>query len=942
MRLLFLGLTFASILAAQAKLPPTPAEYGQWETLAGGGRGGGAARALSPDGKWLAYGITRSNGQNELRIAKVSDTATKVVAFGSIPTFSSDNRWLAYRIGYSEAQTDRMRKDKKPVHNKLGLMNLATGDQTVVDSVDSFSFSPSGKSLAMLRYGPEKPAGDTPAPTGRGGGGRGGNNAGGDSESSAPLLVRDLATGRDTALGDTNGHAWQDVEKKGHLLAVAISNTDKIGNGIEIYDAETGTVRVLDSAVSSYSGLAWRKDSSDLTVLRSISDEKRDGDSNAILAWTHIGEPSEAMHKYEMAPSAMRIVNFRKPSWSENGENVFVGVAAWDEKAPVKRGARNAPKENAEEDEEPAAVDVWHWRDADVNPKQKKSANQDKRRNMLAVWHVNQNSFVQLAQDFTGQVVPLKHQNLAYATQWKAYALERSIGRPAADLSLIDLSTGTATKLKDRLKNDRYLQQSPNGRYLLYVQNDHYWTVDTATRATVNITKSIKTSFIDTESDDTIEQLPPFGVAGWTKDDREVILYDKFDLWRVAADGSKATRLTDGSAEQIRFRHARLDPEEEFIDTSKPMYLSMFGIWTKKSGYARLNPDSKIERLIWADKSIDRLMQAKDAPVFAYVSQTFVESPNEFVSGPDLKEARKISDTNPFQSKYAWSREELVDYKNAQGVRLQGALYYPAGYEPGKKYPMVVYMYEKLSDGLHHYNAPSERSYYSASAITSHGYFLLMPDIVFRPHEPGLSVVDCVESAVAKVVSTGMVDAKKVGVVGHSWGGFDSVFLATHSKVLAAAVAGAPITDLVSNYGNHHWSSGIAETDHIETGQQRMQVPIYEDLQAYIRNSAVFNVQNMTVPLLIEVGDSDGTVFFHQGVELYNIARRAKKEVVLIEYAGEDHGLSKKADQIDYQRRIFAWFGHYLKGETAPSWIENGESYLDHQKELKTAAPARN
>ena len=162
-------------------------------------------------------------------------------------------------------------------------------------------------------------------------------------------------------------------------------------------------------------------------------------------------------------------------------------------------------------------------------------------------------------------------------------------------------------------------------------------------------------------------------------------------------------------------------------------------------------------------------------------------------------------------------------------------------------------------------------------------------------------------------------------------------FLATHTDLFAAAVAGAPITDLVSNYGNHHWSSGIAETDHIETGQQRMEVPLYEDLQAYIRNSAVFNVQNMTTPLMIEVGDSDGTVFFHQGVELYNIARRAKKNVVLLEYGGEDHGLRKEGNQIDYQRRIFAWFGHYLKDEPAAPWIVEGKSYLERQRELKQA-----
>jgi dipeptidyl aminopeptidase/acylaminoacyl peptidase len=277
----------------------------------------------------------------------------------------------------------------------------------------------------------------------------------------------------------------------------------------------------------------------------------------------------------------------------------------------------------------------------------------------------------------------------------------------------------------------------------------------------------------------------------------------------------------------------------------------------------------------------------------------------------------------------------LIDYKDSHGTHLQGALFYPAGYEPGKKYPMFVYMYEKLSDGLHHYNAPSERSYYSTSAFTTHGYFLLQPDIVFQRSDPGLSVADCVTAAVKKVLEKGAVDEKRIGVVGHSWGGFDAAFLATHTHIFAASVAGAPITDLVSNYGNHHWSNGIAETDHIETGQQRMEVPLYEDLQAYIRNSAVFGVQNMTTPLLIEVGDSDGTVFFHQGVELYNIARRAKKNVVLLEYAGEDHGLRKKPNQIDYERRIFAWFSHYLKDEPAASWITNGESFLDRERELK-------
>jgi dipeptidyl aminopeptidase/acylaminoacyl peptidase len=284
---------------------------------------------------------------------------------------------------------------------------------------------------------------------------------------------------------------------------------------------------------------------------------------------------------------------------------------------------------------------------------------------------------------------------------------------------------------------------------------------------------------------------------------------------------------------------------------------------------------------------------------------------------------------------YAWGHAELIDYKNKQGVPLQGTLLYPADYTPGRKYPMIVYMYEKLSDGLHQFSPPSERDYYNATAFTQHGYFYLQPDIVFRPRDPGLSVVDAVGPAVQRVIAMGMIDPAKIGIIGHSWGGFDSAFLATHTKLFKAAVAGAPITDLVSNYGNHHWSSGIAETDHIETGQQRMEVPLYEDLQAYIRNSAVFNVQNMRTPLLLEAGDSDGTVQWHQSVALYNIARRAGRNAVLLQYGGEDHGLRKRQNQIDYHHRIFEWFDYYLKGDPPARGNTDGERYIERERDLK-------
>ena len=917
---------FAGIaIHAQARRPVTVADYGKFESLVMPPRGG-----LSPDGRWITYGINRSSRENELRVASVTDGSVRTVSFGSQPAYSADSRWLAYAIGYSEAQEEKLRQQKKPVQRKAGILNLATGEMATVEAVESFSFDASGAYLALKRYAPERK--DAPDP------GAAANSD--EPPPSSTLIVRQLASGRDMTFGNVGEFAWQD---DGTLLAFTINADDKTGNGVQLLDPESGVLRVLDSSPAFYTGLAWRKDSKDLAALRAKGDERRDGLTNAVLAWKSLGatatyDPTAAAD----FPPAMRIVSYRRPSWSDDGRSVFVGLARWDEKpAPAKpkaeagNGNGNAAKDPEKEPEDAASVDVWHARDVDVMPRQKVNARGDRQRNLTAVWHLDDGRLLALGRHFQERVTPLRHQPLAYAASWTPYAMDRSMGRPAADLSLVDLASGSRTKLVDRVE-DQYVQGSPGGKYILYLQHDHFWTIDTATKAVVNITKGAATSFINRESDATVKQKPPFGVAGWTANDDAILLYDKFDVWRVAANGAGATRLTDGAAEQVRYRYVRLDPDEEFIDTGKPVILSAFGIWSKRSGYARLAPHANgATALILLDKSVASLGKAEKADVYAYVVQRFDEPPAAMVGGPDLSAAKRVVESNPFAKDYAWGRSELVEYKNERGDRLQGILSYPADYQAGRRYPMIVYMYERLSDGLHRWVSPSDRDPYNPAVFTAQGYLVLQPDIVFRPREPGVSVADCVSAAVKRVVAMGVVDPARIGIVGHSWGGFDTVYLATHTTLFAAGVAGAPITNLVSNYGNHHWSSGIAETDHIETGQQRMEVPIWEDLPAYIRNSAVFGVNTMKTPLLMAFGDNDGTVHFHQGVELYNIARRAKKNVVMLVYGGEEHSNRRKPNQLDYHRRILQWFGHYLKNEPAAAWITDGVTFLDREQELK-------
>ena len=938
-------------ISGQSKQPPAPSEWGQFELLGVQPRAG-----LSPDGQWLVYAINRSNRNNELRIRNIGSGAEKTIPFGATPSFSADSKWISYSIGYAEAQEERLRTQRRPIHRKLGLLKLdGASEPSTVDGIESFAFDPSGTFIVMRRYAPERrdaPPAGAPAPAAA---------AQASADDTPPVgvtvIVRNLQSGTDTTFGNISEYAWQTVTEAGRLkpastgpastlLGLVVSAEEKAGNGVHVFDAASGVHRVLDSASAIYTGLTWRRDADDLVVLRAQTDDKREGSTHVALAWTAVSGNAPKRStldptKVSALAEGMRTVSFRRPSWSDDGRIVFIGVGPWEQKLATDKpsdkpsatpGDTAPPATDAAEE---ATVDIWHAKDVDVMPRQKLSARADRQRNMLAAWHLIDGRLVQLGKEAREQVTPLRRQPLAYASSWPTYAMERTIGRAAADISLVDLGTGARTKVAERI-NDGHLQASPSGRFLLYLHADQYWTIDTTTRAAVNITKGAPTSFVDGESDVTVRQKPPFGVAGWTENDDAVLLYDRFDIWLVAANGTKATRLTDGAAAQVRHRYVRVNPEEEFIDVEKPLMVTLFGTWSKRSGYGRLDARAaKVEQLLFEDKSIGGLGKARGADVYAYSVQAFDDSPDLFVGGAGLKGARQVTTTNPFLSKYAWGRSEVIEFKTDRGARLQGTLLYPAGYEAGRKYPMVVYLYEKLSDGAHRFIAPSDRDYYNLAAFTSQGYAVLQPDIVFRPREPGLSVVECVEPAVKKAVAMGVADPARVGVVGHSWGGFDASYLATHSTVFAAAVAGVAITNLVSNYGNHHWSSGIAETDHIETGQQRMEVPLYEDLQAYIRNSAVFNVHNMKTPLLLEVGDSDGTVHWHQGVELYNIARRAKKNVVMLAYGGEDHGLRRKANQVDYQKRIHQWFGHYLKNEPAAPWISSGWSFLEREQELK-------
>ncbi len=729
--------------------------------------------------------------------------------------------------------------------------------------------------------------------------------------------------------------AWQDT---GATVALTIGVDGRAGNALEVFDAHSGSIKVLDSGAYLYSSLTWRRDSNDLAAFRSVTDKAYDGDSYTVLAWKNLGE------KKSVGVSApQRIVGSRAPQWSEDGSTIYVGVADWLKKNDGRRS-----------DEDPSTVEVWHWKDENVISEQKLNTARDRDRNAPAAWDLATGKLTQFSANVRETVNLPRHGSRALVLDGTPYVTDSMFGRRYEDVYKVDMKTGARSLVAKKLIPQ--VDFSPGGRYAVNFKEGQFWAYDLESGATKNISKDAVTAsgFTNKENDHPVPQKPPYGIAGWTKDDRSVIVYDAYDLWELSADGSsKPKRLTDGVADEVRMRYVRISrngggggrggrggggADADWIDLDKPVILSLEGRWTKKTGFARLL-NGKVERGLFVDRAIRGLEKAKNAEVYVYTQAAWNESPNLFVAGADLKNARKISDTNPFAGDYAWGKAELVDYKNSHGDRLQGALYYPANYEAGKKYPMLVQIYEIESNELHNWAAPSERVTYNATVWTQNGYFVLRPDITFKPRNPGLSALDCVTSGVKAVLAKGMVDPKKIGLVGHSWGGYETTFILTQTDMFAAGVAGGPLTNLSSSYGEIYWNSGAPETNHVETGQERMEVPLYEDPQSYTRNSSVFYANKLAAPLLLSVGDKDGASDWHQDIELYNSARRAGKNCVMLVYEGENHSVAQKANQIDYHTRINAWFDHYVKGDPAPAWIDQGVTQLQRERELK-ARPA--
>jgi dipeptidyl aminopeptidase/acylaminoacyl peptidase len=921
------GVTCAETLDAQQ---PTlqREDYGQFERL--------GAFELDPTGRWVIVSITRVDGSRELRLHESDGRGEALVLeHGSDPHFSGDGAWLAYRKGVSE---DEREAAETAIQDRLGLVDLSAATDTVLFDIATFAFRDDGAWLAARGVAAS-------------------DSVGGD------LIVMEPGSGAQTVIGNVDEFAWQD---EGGLLAATLKTAWGSANGVVVFDPDASTLRTVESGDADYTGLTWHEASARLAVLRSVETEGREEPTHDVIVWNDVNAPSPEVllgTAHPDLPDDVRITDFDGIRFSEDGHIVFVGVRAWepasdesgdsedgdgdmdgdenegDDDGGDGEGEANAGGDRETDDAEdvaPADVQIWHSGDDRIVRAQEYRATQLAQRTLTAAWNLDTDRLVVLGEDLEEGVTIVAGGRWALAPDYDPYRFERRFGASTADWYRVDVSSGARVRLATAVEFG--VRSHPDLDRVLVYENDRWLSVRLADLERVEIGDG--RSFTQPlDQYDYPGPRPPWGIGGWSEDGERALLYDEHDVWAADLRDGSLRRMTEGGSAQLQYRVANVDPDRPRFGAGlhaddDEVWFSVRNPRTKESGFARGTWNGEGVVRLLEPARVSALTKARDADRFALRRERWDDAPDVFTGGENLDDLVQVTEINPFQGDYAWGHAELLDYTTDAGHDLQAILVYPADFQEGQKYPLILYQYERLSDNLHVYDLPSERDYYNYQAWSQEGYFVLMPDIVYEPGRPGPSALDAVEHALDAAVATGHVDPDAMGLIGHSWGGYQAAYLPTRTNRFAASVAGAAITNFMSFMGAVHWNGGLPEVGHWETGQARMAVPYWEDLEGHLESSPANFIMDLETPMMLMHGDADGVVDFRQGLEFYNYARRAGKEMVLLVYPGADHGLREETQQVDYHRRILAWFDHYLRGAPAEPWITDGETWTERAKRL--------
>lgn len=751
------------------------------------------------------------------------------------------------------------------------------------------------------------------------------------------LVLRNLITGEEKTFPLVSEYYFDKYGKK-LLLETTRSSKDSLSKvSVVLIDLGNMQKKTISTGGNDLKNYSFSEDGSQLAFVGERNAKPKDLQKFYKLWYYKEGMDTASMIADKNSVGmkiGMTVSEFGITSFSKSGKRLFFGTA------PIQ-----APRDTTLVEFENAKLDIWNYKDDYLQSVQLNRLQRDLQENFLAVYDIDANTIKQLG----SKELPVVYQTnegdgetfvgvtdfgKRVESQWKGTTLK--------DIYAINMADGSQKLVIKDLHGfitPQYI--SPTGKYIMWYDRKakNYFAYDG--KETRNITSKIKVPLWNEEYDNP-DYPPPYGVMGWHEGDSAVYIYDRYDVWKVDPSVKKnPDDIIKGREYKQQYRYIRVNPDERFITSNQPFVVKIFMNDTKKSSVNVLfinNKTSPGYRLVISENySISNLVKAKNADMFIYTKENFSMSPNIYVNYGEERRSNihpgdsqwpleyRLSSLNPQQKDYNWGTAELFKWKAYNGKETEGIVYKPEDFDPKKKYPLICYFYETLSDGLYDYQPPSPTpSRLNISFFVSRGYVVLAPDIHYGVGHPARDAYNHIVSGARALVKKGFIDSTRMGLQGQSWGGIQVAQLITMTKLFRAAWAGAPVANMTSAYGGIRWETGVNRQFQYEKTQSRIGATLWEKPNLYIENSPLFHLPKVTTPLVIMSNDADGAVPWYQGIEMFTAMRRLNKKVWMLTYNGEAHNLVERRNRKDIQVREQQFFDWLLKDDVPPKWITEG------------------
>ena len=856
-------------------------------------------REISDNGKWVACKMEPWEGDATVYLYAAQGQETATFSPADKFAFSASSGYLVVTQTPGKSTVDSLKvlktkEDKMPM-NTLVIYSVA-GKKETIDSLKTFKLADEADWIAYQR-----------------------------GRKDSTLYVRSLDGSKTFQFPTVTD--FQFAKKSGMLYYTSAAEGEA---GIFTLNPEKGSPALIKEGKGVFKQTTFDEKGERLAFLYCAD---KDSSYKALSLWLseHNAPAKEIATRGNKAFPAEWVINENGMlQFSKSASRLFFGTSPEPRQKDTTQLAENRPN-----------VQVWSWDEPVQYTVQNYNKEKDLKKSYQAVYNLGNGSIFQLANEELPNI-QLGNEGdapLALLSTSRPYSLSSMWeARTRSDYYTVSLDNGERKQIA-QADYGRF-RLSPQGKYAYwYGETDSCWyTIALAEGKRYRLTTPESFPAWDEEND--VPDYPyAHGAAGWTANDQNLLIYDRYDIWKF--DPTAATppiNLTvNGRKEKLSYRLEQLDKEARFIDLGKLQLLKGFSEATKGYGFynARLSAPAAPKTLLAGNYMLRSINKAKNTDDVIYTMETFQQYPDIHYSTLAFKKSVQLTHGDKQQEGFIWGTAELVSWISLDGRPLEGVVYKPANFDPNKKYPMMVNFYERNSETLYNYRMPEpHRSTIDYHLYNSNEYVIFNPDIRYVDGYPGESCYNCLMPGITMMIAKGYIDEKGIGAQGHSWGGYQVAYLATRTNLFSAIESGAPVVNMFSAYGGIRWGSGMARSFQYEHTQSRLGATPWSSPLRYLENSPLFTMDKVQTPILIMHNDADGHVPWYQGIEYFVAMKRLGKPCWLLNYTGEPHWPMHMANRIDFQRRMFQFFNHYLKNDKMPKWMSEGVPAVEQPFEL--------